>query len=417
MPNDALIQGLSTLLQQSLPGDAQHVPNNTRELLDQNEAFALALKLKDNSRYKEQSFYKESAFFSNEYGFSTTLEEIKALPIKRTPGKRSVAMLVGESHFLAALPDLAQHAETIIFADMDANVLAQNMYQLACFRRSKNYGEFLLFLSADKNPCHDFNGFTGLAFCEAFIRSNVRLDPMTSIACPEHFESCKKALEKLDFFAFTLDLFDHDAVDKLNQVIEESRSWVSILNVSNVHHYDVREKAVTVVNYPANISDRKDYRHVRRRGYLDTTISKLGADATAILFSVADEWQKPSDPSAAGTRRTSDLMLTPTLQSTFTTSVSAYICRINDEQERINCCIRLYGDIMPWSSRLPIPGNVQPATDPQMLTFFRKTKTEIESLFTHQSVPEDRGQSDGCTLPPGSYSDKEGRTVVGRFGK
>lgn len=403
MPEYEFIVGLSQLVEQhgsaSGGGDQDEteqapVCSDVEALLAHNQKLAITGQLNDSNKYRTQNIHGESAWFSNEYDYDATLDILGRIPSRKSTVQHNVGFIAGESHFLSSLPEFARHTDTIVFTDVDAHVLAENMYQLACFRKASNFMEFMAMLALPVNPCTTLARLPALNVVrEGFLASIERLGARHAIMSPARFAEAKAALQQLNFMALPIDLMDRWAVARLQAVVRKTECNVTLMNLSNIHHYDVHASGQPLTRYARHIQAGLTF---KRKGILDAATETLASNETLMLFSVVDQWGGESRK-----------FLNPGLSSQLAISHEAYRQRITAEEIRVNCAIRLSSDMFQLKS---LDGTVQSNT--RVTRLLDQRQQEMNALVARGAMPVDEGQMAGCTTPPGSYKDQDGRTVV-----
>lgn len=201
--------------------------------------------------------------FSNEERYWHCLYQLKRRYAPQATHEIRVAVLFGESHFLSILPELSQHADLIIFADIEHKLHEHIKHLLRCMRNSTTCEEYLKNYMIN-NPLENATIDTALSSLALLDRHPTPFDqeedlsgsPYTTEilkklllikdACfPEfflnsevRFNQCKNAVNKFSFAHIQLDLMDRVQCQELAQLLTHYRARITFCNLSNIHDYD-----------------------------------------------------------------------------------------------------------------------------------------------------------------------------------
>lgn len=180
-------------------------------------------------------------------------------PISLHATKTSAALLIGESHLLSIIPELATRGiELIICADIDPFVLIHIQHLLSCLAKSSSMDDFNQYYYRDfptklihciRHQLHqstdDPDRLTDqsiIANLYGKITNQDRTGAYNFSFNEERFLAVKMASQKLTFVTIMYDLFlDRDA-NKLGEIIKTTQLHLSFINLTNVHDYDDNDK-------------------------------------------------------------------------------------------------------------------------------------------------------------------------------
>ncbi len=192
--------------------------------------------------YNARSHY----FFSNEARVSDTINLLRAAEIKQT-NKTRVAILVGESNFLSLLPELALHADLVVFADSDPFLIAHVAHMKKCFDDASSPDEFLKYYQIN----HPIDGQMFIAspedwfiekaerFCGILVEHK-ELDGCNEfyfLASEERYQACKQAFNNLLFTQIKVNLFDQESLLACSALFKQFDAEVTLCNLTNVLEY------------------------------------------------------------------------------------------------------------------------------------------------------------------------------------
>ncbi len=211
------------------------------------------------NRYGLSSHY----FCANEC-FDDTIDTFKEWPHVTQPAspheaKTVSALLIGESHLLSIIPELAAHGiELIICADIDPFVLIHIQHLLSCLAKSSSRSDFKQYYYQDfptrlihcihhqlRQSTDDPDRLTDqsiIANLYGKITNQNRTGSYNLSFSEERFLAIKMAFDELTFVTIMCDLFLDLDVGKLSEIIKINHLHLSFINLTNVHDYDDNDK-------------------------------------------------------------------------------------------------------------------------------------------------------------------------------
>lgn len=203
--------------------------------------------------------------------------------------KFEVAFVVGESNLLSMLPELYKHASVVICADINPAVNIHTNWMLKCLCDANSIEEYQK-LYQENHPLAGIGiGWKGKRGEKTYSGSDFSLE-MNSIAqskvCANHFLSspdrflaCKQAAAKLSFVTVQMDMFDPAKTSALSKTLEEQNAIITVMNVTNLSHYDRNH---TLIKNPLFLNNVD-----RNKSMILYSVGKDEGEATRLLSRVS----------------------------------------------------------------------------------------------------------------------------------
>lgn len=174
---------------------------------------------------------------SNESGFPDVLQQLRKTPCPVSDSEKiRVAILFGESHFLSMMPELSQHADIVLMADIDHRVHYHTKKSIELFLSSNNIEEYL-----DKHQSVDWKeGGIFLLKKNAIVKAKKEMNLCDNdyyLASKERFDQCKKAASSLLIGNIQLDFYSLEKCKLFSDTLKEANAQLTICNLTNMHSY------------------------------------------------------------------------------------------------------------------------------------------------------------------------------------
>lgn len=230
-----------------------------------NQAHLLTQCQQDNAAFMQ--YANVPHFLSNEMDVAEVQQALAKLPSRKSETILSVAILTGEGFFLSRLPELAQHVDVLLLADIHPVVHAHNQHMLHCMLAAEDIKAFWrAYSDANKNPVikakfpsnqikrvdkdgdiHEAAQFAtiGKADIMALVDASRRhiLPKLHFLASEQRYQACRDALKSVTVLPLHLDWTNSDAAKDLRNQLADIPVEFTFLHISNVQDYDA--------NYPA----------------------------------------------------------------------------------------------------------------------------------------------------------------------
>lgn len=187
--------------------------------------------------------------FSNEDRYPIVLDKLNTTEAKNQNGKKRVAMLFGESHFLSMLPELSKHADLIMLADIEPRMHKHTQHLLHCLRTSNTMDEFkknYIINNPIANLIMEDNSMLTISrlMDELTNKTKDSLKNSHFLSSDERFVQCKQVAEKLFFTNIKFNLMDVNACREMGHLLNHSNARLTLCNFTNIHEYDADMKRI-----------------------------------------------------------------------------------------------------------------------------------------------------------------------------
>lgn len=175
-----------------------------------------------------------------------------AKPVTLPPGQTRMAVLVGESFLPSALSAYTRHADALILADINPEMLAYIKFEMQTLLASPTREAYLATLSSDKNPYIQLfpSPFRGKQSDSEYRKSRVKqyadivmnkLPSRSFLYSEARYQQCRTAAQGTPLYYANVNLFDASESRQLSDLIRQNSARITVLNATNLYDYRADE--------------------------------------------------------------------------------------------------------------------------------------------------------------------------------